>query len=148
MDQLPRLRKRELICLLLFSCNYVVSVWRGFLFLWVLGMGYVILLWHSLSLPYNSFTGKVSPKCVSANADSVGFKLACIFHVWANTLYAIVILGIGRFHVLLKMCNKNGHSHLCLTLARLAFHMVLQDSIRWSANYIAINSTLEQQTRV
>ena len=34
----------ELICLLLFTCNYVVSVWRGFLFLWVLGMGYVILL--------------------------------------------------------------------------------------------------------
>ena len=54
MDQLPRLEKRELICLLLFTCNYVVSVWRGFLF-WVLGMGYVILLWHSLSLPYNYF---------------------------------------------------------------------------------------------
>ena len=53
MDQLPRLGKRELICLLLFICNYVVSVWRGFLFLCVLGMGYVILLWHSLSLPYN-----------------------------------------------------------------------------------------------
>ena len=50
MDQLPRLGKRELICLLLFTCNYVVSLWRGFLFLWVLGMGYVILLWHSLSL--------------------------------------------------------------------------------------------------
>ena len=50
VDQLPRLGKRELICLLLFTCNYVVSVWRGFLFLWVLGMGYVILLWHSLSL--------------------------------------------------------------------------------------------------
>ena len=44
VDQLPRLGKRELICLLLFTCNYVVSVWRGFLFLWVLGMGYVILL--------------------------------------------------------------------------------------------------------
>ena len=56
MDQLPRLGKRELICLLLFTCNYVVFVWRGFLFLWVLGMGYVILLWHSLSLPYNYFT--------------------------------------------------------------------------------------------
>ena len=56
MDQLPRLGKRELICLLLFTCNYVVSVLRGFLFLWVLGMGYVILLWHSLSLPYNYFT--------------------------------------------------------------------------------------------
>ena len=53
MDQLPRLGKRELICLLSFTCNYVVSVWRGFLFLWVLGMGYVIFLWHSLSLPYN-----------------------------------------------------------------------------------------------
>ena len=33
MDQLPRLGKRDLICLLLFTCNYVVSVWRGFLFL-------------------------------------------------------------------------------------------------------------------
>ena len=54
-DQLPRLGKRELICLLLFACNYVVSVWGGFLFLWVLGMGYVILLWHSLSFPYNYF---------------------------------------------------------------------------------------------
>ena len=56
VDQLPRLGKRELICLLLFTCNYVVFVRRGFLFLWVLGMGYVILLWHSLSLPYNYFT--------------------------------------------------------------------------------------------
>ena len=55
MDQLPRLGKRELICLLLFTCNYMVFVWRGFLFLWVLGMGYVILLWHSLSLPYNYY---------------------------------------------------------------------------------------------
>ena len=48
--------KRELICLLLFTCNYVVSVWRGFLFLWVLGMGYLILLWRFLSLPYNYMT--------------------------------------------------------------------------------------------
>ena len=45
--------KREPICLLLFSCNYVVSVRRGFLILWVLGMGCDILLWHSLCLPYN-----------------------------------------------------------------------------------------------
>ena len=43
VDQLPRLGKKELICLLLFTCNYVVSVWRGFLFLWGLGKGYVIL---------------------------------------------------------------------------------------------------------
>ena len=44
------------ICLLLFTCYYVVSVWRGFLFLWVLGIGYVVLLWCSLSLPYNYFS--------------------------------------------------------------------------------------------
>ena len=54
-DKFTGLGKRELICLLSFTCNYVVFVWRGFLFLWVLGMGYVILLWHSLSLPYNYF---------------------------------------------------------------------------------------------
>ena len=53
MDQLPRLGKRELICLLLFTCNYAVSVWRGCIFLLVLWMGYVILLLHSLILPYN-----------------------------------------------------------------------------------------------
>ena len=33
VDQLTRLGKRELICLLLFTCGYAVSVWRGFLFL-------------------------------------------------------------------------------------------------------------------
>ena len=53
MDQLPPLGKRGQICLLLFTSNYVVSVRRDFLFLLVLVMGYVDLLWHSLSLPYN-----------------------------------------------------------------------------------------------
>ena len=61
MDQLPRFGKRELICLLLFTCNYVVSAWRGFLFLWVLGIGYVILLWHSLSLPLISLRKYLNP---------------------------------------------------------------------------------------
>ena len=55
MDQLPRLGKRELIFLLSFTFNYVVSVRRGFIFLWVLEVGCVILLWHSLGLPYNYF---------------------------------------------------------------------------------------------
>ena len=32
------------------------TFWRRFLFLWVLGMGYVILLWRSRSLPYNYFS--------------------------------------------------------------------------------------------
>ena len=40
------------------TCNYVVSVWRDFLVLWVLGMGYVILLWHSLGLPFIIFQMK------------------------------------------------------------------------------------------
>ena len=30
VDQLPRFGKRELICLLLFTCNYVVSVLERF----------------------------------------------------------------------------------------------------------------------
>ena len=66
MDQLPRLGKRELICLLLFTCNFVVSVWRGFLFLCMLGMGYVILLWHSLSLPLSNFCLERFPLPLSA----------------------------------------------------------------------------------
>ena len=32
VDQLPHLGKRELLCLLLFTCNYVVSVWRAGIF--------------------------------------------------------------------------------------------------------------------
>ena len=41
--------------MLLFTCNYVVYVQRGFIFLLVLGTGCDILLWHSLGLPYNYF---------------------------------------------------------------------------------------------
>ena len=37
--------------LLSFIYDYVVSVRRDFIFLLVLGIGYVILLWHSLCLP-------------------------------------------------------------------------------------------------
>ena len=61
MDQLPQVGKRELICLLLSTCNYVVSVWKGFLFLLVLGMGCAIILWHSLGLPYIYFTNETKP---------------------------------------------------------------------------------------
>ena len=42
---------------------------RGFLFLWVLGMGCVILLWHSLSLSYNYF-GIIAFRAIQVqNAD-------------------------------------------------------------------------------
>ena len=47
--------ERELFFLLLFTCNYVVSVRRGFLFLWVLEIGSDNLLWHTLGLPFNYF---------------------------------------------------------------------------------------------
>ena len=39
--------------LLSFTCIYMVSVWIGFLFRVVLGIGCVILLYNSLDLPYN-----------------------------------------------------------------------------------------------
>ena len=43
---LPRLGKRELICLLSFTCNYMVFLRKGFLFLWVLGIGCdILVLW-------------------------------------------------------------------------------------------------------
>ena len=42
-------------CLLSFACDHVVPGRKGFLFLWVLGVGCFILLWHSLRLPYNYF---------------------------------------------------------------------------------------------
>ena len=51
VDQLPRLGKRMLLGLLSCACNYVISVRRSFLILWVLGVGCVILLWHCLDLP-------------------------------------------------------------------------------------------------
>ena len=99
MDQLPRLGKRELICLLLINCNYMVSIWRGFLFFWVLGLGYVILLWHSLSLPYNYFG-------VHANLIDVFWKkgltnvLLCISNTVGIAFYfnikPIDYLGLGK----------------------------------------------------
>ena len=49
--ELPRLGKRELVFLLLFTCSFVVSVLGRFLFLLVLGMDCAFLLWHSLGLP-------------------------------------------------------------------------------------------------
>ena len=54
MDQLPRLEKRELICLLLFTCNYMVSVGEVSSSSGCLGRA-TLFFWHSLSLPYDNF---------------------------------------------------------------------------------------------
>ena len=78
VDQLPRLGRRELVCLLLFTCNYVVSVWRGFLFLSMLGMGCVISLWHSLSLPYNYFSQGGSYDSYLNVGIMTNFALLCL----------------------------------------------------------------------
>ena len=88
MDQLPRLGKRELICLLSFTCNYVVFVWRGFLFLWVLGMGYIILLWHSLSLAYNYFS--VCPESGVIKTPHSNASIGAILHTMENKLFETI----------------------------------------------------------
>ena len=101
MDQLPRLGKRELICLLSFTCNYVVFVWRGFLFLWVLGMGYVILLWHSLSLPYNYFRyiflyfEQISYFHISLTNLAINPKKSCFHRIYSINPSASVCVGGG-----------------------------------------------------
>ena len=89
VDQLPRFWKRELICLLLFTCNYVVSVWRSFLFLWVLGMGYVILLWHSLSLQYNNFV---------ENATKINVRIISKPHAYFQNLSKTPVKSEGNWH--------------------------------------------------
>ena len=62
-NQLPRLEKREINFLLSFTCNYGVSIRRGFLFLLVLGMGFVILLWCSLGFLCNFLTEHILSVC-------------------------------------------------------------------------------------
>ena len=85
MDQLPRLGKRELFVCCLFTCNYVVFVWRGFLFLWVLGMGCVILLWHSMSLPYNySGDSRQSEEPKKISVGIFEYILASMLKVFLN----------------------------------------------------------------
>ena len=102
MDQLPRLGNRELICLLLFTCNNVVSVRRGFLFLWVLGMGYVILLWHSLSLPYNYFVRKQITNFDDSQVYKVPFGLQFSWDDNDETSYIHLISITPNAFVLLK----------------------------------------------
>ena len=51
---------------------------RGFLFLWVLGMGYVILLWNSLSLPYNYF------EFASWHPLTIEYPIASVSHAFSE----------------------------------------------------------------
>ena len=47
------------VCLLSFACGYVVAVWRGFLFLWVLWVGCVVLSPNSKTI-HTKFTKHAS----------------------------------------------------------------------------------------
>ena len=113
MDQLPRLGKRELICLLLFTCNFVLSVWRGFLFLRVLGMGYVILLWHSLSLPLIILFSLQSLYYLNPIFQACSHRLwlySSVFGGPGRKLRKQVFLRRGSFPDLL-FCNEFFRSH-------------------------------------
>ena len=109
MDQLPRLGKRELICLLLFACNCVVSVWRGFFFLWVLGMGLVVLLWQSLSFPYNYFALLGYPKIASTQICKTFIltvrNLAAVFGA-KTTHFDVITIRKMNFQALTKNFSK------------------------------------------
>ena len=110
MDQLPRLGKRELICLLWFTCNYVVSVWRGFLFLWVLGMGYVILFWHSLSLHISILLRPVRSRYDLATTNALPRRL-CYLGIASLDASAMLLLRSwrsGQIHVWFKCFPEVG----------------------------------------
>ena len=56
--------------LLSITCSFVVSVRSGFLFLWVLRIDYIILLWHSLGLPYNNFAPRsMKDECITVSIE-------------------------------------------------------------------------------
>ena len=74
-----------------FTCNNVVSVWRGFLFLWVLGMGCVILLGHFLSLPYNYFS--VFRKLFAEIEKRLKYQLNRIISLFGYVSYKVKTYG-------------------------------------------------------
>ena len=82
LDQVPRLGKKELICLLSFTCNYVVSVRRGFLFLLVLGKGCVFYCgtpwaFHILILPH-LLLGEIIRDILCINSFYVQLKVCSV----------------------------------------------------------------------
>ena len=70
VDQLSRLGKRELIRLLLLTCNYVALFGEVSSSSGCLAWATFILLWHSLSLPYNYS---------SCREDSVNARVEFVF---------------------------------------------------------------------
>ena len=81
------------------------SLRRDFLFLWVLGMGCVILLWHSLGLPYNYYEHELHIshynicKYIRQNIRISGRKI--LFAIFAEK---ITIVGDVSIFVRLSYC--------------------------------------------
>ena len=80
--QLPRLGKRELICLLLFTCGCVVSVWRGFFFLWVHGTGYVITVDIRSHAIYSEWQTTHVPEYFGPKGFISGFRDRLGIFIW------------------------------------------------------------------
>ena len=95
-ERLPRLGKRELFFLQCFTCNHVVSVRRGFLFLLVLGIGCVILLWHSLGLPHDYFGAHTRDVCTNDSPQDIvlQYKIDGSVFFGKNRVIRIAIVGI------------------------------------------------------
>ena len=102
---------------MLFTCNYVVSVWRGFLFLWVLGMGYTILLWHFMSLPYNYFDSYYC-NVTQTSVNKLIFFFRCFFSMFSLSMLCLFyVLAFVCFVVL--FCHR---SQQCYILALTLLH--------------------------
>ena len=80
------------IFLLSFTCNYVVSVRRGFLFLLVLGTGCSILLSYSLDLPYNYFACRpMYSRSMSPDASIMSRELRPMCYVNKHCQYTSIL---------------------------------------------------------
>ena len=98
VDQLPRLGKRELVFLLLFTCSFVVSVSGRFLFLLVLGVRCAFLLCHFLGLPLiiKKVKGLYNPSSENKGADRVADLRLCfrisktLVFSWRVSINAII----------------------------------------------------------
>ena len=98
--------KKELFFLLLFTCNYVVSVWRDFLFLLVFEIGCVILSWHSLGLPYNHFAFET----IKSSGNSSGLSPQVILNyclcqgVTSGVVLCVLCFGVSFCTVSPSVC--------------------------------------------
>ena len=78
----------------------MLSVRRGFLFLWVLVVGCVILLWHSMCLPYNYLEKQYvlieMPRCYSKLQLRYISYTNSSANKWSSTQLKTIIQGLPQ----------------------------------------------------